>query len=263
MRNTVSIVLIALTLTGCEKVVNLKYKDNQSRIIIDGNITNETGPYFIKITKSVNLSNTESNPTVDNAVVKISDDAGNSETLAPEGSGIYRTNTLIGVVGRTYTLTVLAENQTYTAQSTMPQQVPFDSIKIEKVVTSSETEYNLVPVYNDPTQKGNNYRFALLVNNKPVNQHFIQNDQLRNGEANSFRLEINGDDLKIKSADSIEITMQCIDQKVAAFYSTLVLMADSGPGGGTTPSNPQSNISNGAMGLFSAHTVQKNIKVVQ
>jgi hypothetical protein len=123
-------------------------------------------------------------------------------------------------------------------------------------VFAGETEYNLIPVYHDPIAKGNNYRFVLSVNSKLINQHLIQDDAIKNGVANTVRLEINDDDLKLKSGDLINITMQCIDEKVALYYKTLALMGDSGPGGGTTPNNPPGNISNGALGLFSAHTVE-------
>lgn len=256
MKSIISILFIALLFTGCEKTVDLDYKGNQSKIIIEGNITNETGPNFVKITKSISLSDTGSYPTIDDAIVTISDDAGNSEMLSPQGNGIYRTTTLNGVEGRKYILTVEAENRTYTAQSTMPQRVPFDSIKVETIVSVGETEHNLIPIYNDPIAKGNNYRFVLSVNNKIINQHLIQNDEIKNGVVNTLRLEINDNDLKIKTDDLVAIKMQCIDKNVALYYTTLVLMADSGPGGGTTPNNPPGNISNGALGVFSAHTVE-------
>ncbi len=256
MKNIVSIIFIALLFTSCEKTVDLNYKDNRSNIVIEGNITNEAGPYLVKLMKSINLSATENYPTIDNAAVTINDDAGNSETLIPQGNGVYRTTTLNGVEGRTYTLTVKTENQTYIAQSTMPQQVPFDSIKVEELVIFGDTEYNLIPIYGDPISKGNNYRFVLSVNNKLVNQHFIQNDDIKNGVVNTLRLEINDEDLKLKTGDSVNIEMQCIDNKVASYYTTLALIADSGPGGGTTPNNPPGNISNGALGIFSAHTVE-------
>ena len=168
---------------------------------------------------------------------------------------MYRTAVLSGVEGRTYTLTVKAEGQTYTAQSTMPQQVTFDSIKVETLTVIGEIEWNLIPVYKDPVAKGNNYRFVLSVNNKIINQHFIQNDEVRNGLVNTSRLEINDEDLTLKPGDVVDINMQCIDASVALFYRALALMADSGPGGGTTPNNPPNNISNGALGVFSAHTV--------
>ena len=256
MKNIISILFIALVFTSCEKTVDLDYKGNQSKLIIEGNITNEPGPYFVRLTKSIPLSDTGSYPTVDNAVVTIRDDAGNSETLTSQGNGKYRTNSLTGVEGRTYTLTVKTENQTYTAQSTMPQKVLFDSIKVEKLVITGETEYNLIPIYNDPIAKGNNYRFVLSVNSKLINQHFIQNDEVKNGVVNTLRLEINDNDLKLKAGDLVNIRMQCIDKKVALYYTALELIADNGPGGGTTPNNPPGNISNGALGVFSAHPIE-------
>src|SRR5688500_4405377 len=112
MKNSIIVILMAAIFISCEKTVDLKYKGNQSKIVIEGDITNETGPYFVKITKSINLSNTGNYPTIDNAVVTISDNAGNSETLSPQGNGVYRTNAIAGVPGRTYTLTVNAEGQT-------------------------------------------------------------------------------------------------------------------------------------------------------
>lgn len=256
MKNIISLLFISLLFTSCEKVIELDYKSNQSNIIIEGNISNESGPYFVKITKSISLSDTASYPTIDNAIVMISDNAGNNESLTPQGKGMYRTNTLKGIEGRTYTLTVKVEDQIYIAQSTMPQRVAFDGIKVEEFTFGGEIERNLIPTYLDPITKGNHYRFVLSVNQKPVNQHLILNDEVLNGVVNTLKLEINDNDLKLKLGDVVTIKMQCIDNKVALFYNTLVLMADNGPGGSTTPSNPPSNISNGALGIFSAHTAE-------
>lgn len=256
MKNSISLFLLAFVFGSCEKTVDLDYKDNPSRVIIEGNITNQAGPYFVKITRSIPLAEAGAYPAIGNATVTVSDDAGNSEMLTHTGNGIYRSATLTGVEGRTYTLTVVADGETYTAHSTMPARVPFDSIKVEAVTTMGETEYNLIPVYRDPVAKGNNYRFELSVNNQFINMHFVQNDEVKNGVVNTLRLEINDDDLKLKPGDQVRVKMQCIDKKVSLFYTALALMADSGPGGGTTPNNPPNNISNGALGVFSAHTVE-------
>ena len=262
MKNILSIIVIALLFASCEKVVDLDYKSNQSKIVIEGNITNEVGPYFVRIINSIALKETGTYPTIDDAVVIISDDAGNSELLTPQGDGYYSTSTLAGVEGRTYTLTVKMEDQTYTAQSTMPTRVPFETIRIEEVSIGGDIEYNLVPVYQDPEEKGNNYRFILSVNNKLINQHLVLNDEVKNGLENTLKLEIN-DDVDMKPGDLISIEMQCIDKKVSLFYTTLALMGDSGPGGGTTPSNPPNNITNGALGVFSAHTVETKSVTIQ
>jgi len=263
MKNIISIIIIALLFASCDKVIEVDYKSNQSNIIIQGNITNQPGPYFVKITRSISLTDTGSYPTIDDAVVVISDDAGNAETLAPQGKGLYSATALRGVEGRTYTLKVQAAGQQYTAQSTMPKQVQFDSIKIDPVVFAGDTEYNVIPVYTDPVARGNKYRFVLSVGKMLINQQFVQNDDIKNGVANTFRLDINDDDLKPIPRDTVTLVMQCIDDKVALYYTTLALISDSGPGGGTTPANPPANITNGALGIFSAHTVQTRSTVVQ
>lgn len=265
MKNSTSILLFIATLffASCEKTVNLDYKSNQSRIVIEGNITNEAGPYSVKITKSISLTSTEAYPTIDDALVTISDNAGNNESLTPQGNGTYSAAQLNGTAGTTYTLTVQTEGLTYSAESTMPQQVAFDSIKVEKLTITGEIEYNIIPVYKDPIEEGNNYRFVLSVNNVLINQHFIQNDDVKNGLVNTSRLEINDDDLKLKPGDVVDLRMECIDENVALYYTTLALMADSGPGGGTTPNNPPNNISNGALGIFSAHTVATKRVTIQ
>ncbi|MBT1686141.1 DUF4249 family protein [Dawidia soli] len=255
MRNIVNLLFIALLFTGCEKVIDLDYKGNQSRLVIEGNINNEAGPYYVRISKSIGLSESGEYPAIDNAQVMIGDDGGHSETLVPQGGGTYATSFLEGVEGRTYTLTVVVEGQTYTARSMMPHYVPFDSLNVGQVSIGGDIEYQLIPVYTDPMVEGNNYRFVLSKNDKLFNQHMIQNDLLRNGLVNKLRLEMDDDKLDLQPGDRVTLTMQCVDAAVALYYTTLALMGDTGPGGGTTPNNPPGNISNGALGVFSAHTV--------
>jgi hypothetical protein len=262
MRVIVGLILIALVFSGCEKTVSLTYKGNQSRIIIEGNITDGPGPYYVQLTRSIPLTDTGRYPGIDSVYVRIEDDHGNGETLVGLGHGLYEASSLVGVAGRAYTMTVIVADQVYKAESVMPVRVGFDSIKVEKLLVTGETEYFIIPVYADPVVKGNNYRFVMTVNGKTINQHFVQNDDVRNGVVNTLRLEINDDDLKLKKGDSVGVQMQCVDAAVALYYTTLALISDSGPGGGTTPNNPPSNISNGALGLFSAHTTEKRMVVI-
>lgn len=263
MKNIFSLILISLLFSSCEKTLDLEYKTNQSTMIIEGNITDQLGPYFVKITKSISLSDLGSYPTVDDAKVTIADNAGNTEVLSAQGKGIYRTSTLKGIEGRTYTLTVETGSQKYIAQTTMPKKVAFESIKVEPVTFGGDTEYSLIPIFKDPSSIGDNYRFVLSINNKLINQHLVLNDEVKNGTQNTQKLEINDDDLKLKAGDLVSIEMQCIDKKISIYYTTLALMGNSGPGGGTTPNNPPSNISNGALGIFSAHTVETKQVTIQ
>jgi translation initiation factor IF-1 len=261
MKSILYIFACLLFFTSCEKVIDLDLKENQSKIVIEGNITNEAGPYYVKITQSTVLSDTSKTPTIHNAVVAISDNQGTTETLTFIGNGTYQTKNLRGMVGRTYTLTVKIGTETYTAQSTMPVLVPLDTIKLATNTFGGEIDYDFIPVYTDPATTGDIYRFLLTINEKLMKAHFILNDQVENGVVNKQHLQ-NIMELKLKTGDVVKIQMQKVDSKVGLYYTTLVQNTDTGPGGGTTPNNPPNNISNGALGIFSAHTVQEKSVVV-
>jgi hypothetical protein len=57
--------------------------------------------------------------------------------------------------------------------------------------------------------------------------------------------------------------MQCITRDTYLYYYTLNQQSGAGPGGGTTPSNPPSNIQGGALGIFSAHTKQLRVIAIK
>jgi hypothetical protein len=241
MKNIFIVFALLMLLTGCEKVVDLKLDNSSGTVVIEGNITNTAGPYFIKITKSVSFDQT--------------DNIGQRDTLTYAGNGNYKTNTLLGITGRTYNLKVIADGKTYTASSTMPAKINLDTLRIVTVAFAGETNYNVIPVYVDPIGLGNNYQFNLFKNGVLDKGYYLNNDYVNDGLQNQIPLRSNDIDFKLNDIALVE--MRCIDLNIYNYYFTLSQIAFNGPGGGTTPSNPPSNISNGALGIFSAHTVQR------
>jgi hypothetical protein len=73
--------LIAFIFCSCEKVIDIDLNKADSRIVIEGNITDQAGPYTVRISKTVNFDESNTFPAISGALVKISDNAGNSETL--------------------------------------------------------------------------------------------------------------------------------------------------------------------------------------
>lgn len=256
------IFICMILFTSCEQIIELDLNENTSQIVIEGNITDQSGPYFVKITKSTPISEQNNPPTIDNAEVTISDDQGYSEMLEFIGNGVYQTKKLQGVSGRTYSLTVKAESKIYTAQSKMPVLVVLDSLKIVTSSFGGEIDYDFIPVYTDLASIGDHYRFILSINGKQMKSHFVLNDNIENGSVNSQHLQ-NIMELALIPGDEVTVQMQKIDTNVGLYYATLVQNTDTGPGGGATPSNPPNNISNGALGIFSAHTVQQRSAVIK
>lgn len=246
---------------SCTKVITLDLNNNVNTLVIEGNVTNQAGPYFVKLSQSVNFYAANNYPNVANATVSISDDAGQNETLANAGNGLYKTLILRGVEGRTYSLKVILDGKTYTAQSTMPTKVPLDTIRTVSMALGNKVRYSMLPIYRDPIFFGNNYRFLVYVNGVKDKTDIVFNDNINNGQINIRPLRTS--DLESKLGDTVSVEMQCTDVRTYDYYFSLSKITDTGPGGGTTPANPVNNIVGDALGLFSAHTVQTKSIVIQ
>jgi len=268
MKNIVLIILTLFLVTACEKEIDLDLENQSGKIVIEGNITDQAGPYFVKITKSVAFTETNQYPAVAGAQVVLSDNAGQTETMQYVGNGVYQTSTFTGQPGRVYTLKINAEGQQYTAQSTMPQPVDFEGLEQDSFMVGGETSYTLLPVFTDPPALGNRYLFVFTVNNNPKKFFSEFSDNVNNGLPNQRPLLLpnddeEADDIKVVAGDMIHVEMQSIDNNVYTFYSALLQLSGGDPGGGITPANPPGNISNGALGYFSAHTVRIKSIVIQ
>jgi hypothetical protein len=259
----ITIITFAFLLTSCTKEVNLQLSSAESQIVIEGNITNEVGPYSVEIHKSVNFTQANTLPAVSGAVVTISDNTGITETLKEAVPGIYQTSTLTGVPGRTYELKVSVEGKDYNAVSTMPQPVKLDTVIFELSKTigdSGGSEYSTLPVFTDPANTINNYRFVQTINGKRDKTYFVLNDNTFNGLKNEQQLF--NPDTEIKAGDVVEIEFRCTDRSVYDYFFTLSQFSSDGPYN-TTPTNPPTNIKGAfAYGIFSAHTVRRMTAVV-
>ncbi|SMC41072.1 DUF4249 domain-containing protein [Chryseobacterium sp. YR221] len=267
MKNTFFIILSLFALTSCEKEIDLDLADQSGNIVIEGNVTDQAGPYIVKITKSVGVSQPNQYPAVTGAQVTLTDNAGQTEVLQYIGQGKYQTTNFVGVSGRTYTLNVQAEGKQYTAQSTMPEAVDFEGLSQDSFSFGDEKSYTLLPIFTDPIALGNRYLFSFTINNLTKKYMDVFSDNVNNGLANQRPIILpnddnDGRDHKVVVGDTIHVEMQSIDTNVFTYYSAL-LQISNGNGGSVTPANPPSNISNGALGYFSAHTQSEQSFVIQ
>ncbi len=264
MRN-ILLALAVLTFASCEKEIEIDLNSTDPKVVIEGNITNNPGPHYVRISKTVNFSETNNYPPVTGALVIITDNTGVTDTLTEATPGMYRTNKIIGTPGNTYTLTVSSEGKDYRAVSTMPQLVSLDSVRFNIFsgpLGGNGDAYTVIPVFTDPSVFGNSYRFIQTVNGEEDKSYIVFNDNVNNGSVN--QRPIFSPDAEINTGDTVSIEMRCIDNIAYTYFYTLSQIAGGGPGGGTTPSNPPNNITgNYALGLFTAYTSQKRTEVVK
>lgn len=247
----ITALIFLLGSTACTKVIDIDLNSASPKYVIEGAVTNAAGPYQVKITQTKNFSDNNTFAGVSGAQVTISDNAGNTSLLTEGTPGYYSTSGITGVPGRTYYLTVNVGNETFSAASTMPAQVPFDTLYIEKYTDFGDTLTTATVSYRDPASVKNYYRHVMYINNKYVKEVFISKDELNDGKAVEQTLFSNGDN-KIKPGDSVRIEMQCIDEYVYKYFFTLIQTTSQSS---AAPTNPVNNIQ-GALGYFSAHPVQ-------
>lgn len=264
MKKYTGILIVSFFLAFCQKEIDLDLNSSGPQLVIEGNISDEPGPYTIKLSKTVNFNQTNNYPPVTGATVIISDHTGTTDSLTETIPGSYQTLKIKGTPGQTYTLKVVAENKQYNAVSTMPYKVNLDSLQFDPFTNpgSSGDAFAIVPIYLDPIEVKNNYRFFFSSNGIPDNSYQVSNDDIGNGSIN--RQPFWSDEVEFLTGDTVTVTMFCIDLSTYNYYFTLSQIVDSGPGGGATPSNPPNNITgNNALGIFSAYTRQVIKQVVR
>ncbi|MFI5157430.1 MAG: DUF4249 family protein [Sphingobacteriales bacterium] len=255
-------VIIVLAIASCQKIIDLKLNNAPSQIVIEANITDQEGPQYVSITKSVPFIATNNFPKISGAVITLSDDAGEQFRFTQVHSGLYVLYPFHGgVYGRAYTITVKIGDTTYTAQSTMPTvPVLLDSITDKPNVFSKSNLRTITVNYQDPQNIPNQYLFNLFINSEEVGTIFTNDDNFTDGryvKEDLFQADIN-----IHPGDTASVNMECIDKNIYQYWYTLSQQQANGPGGGVTPSNPPSNFNNNALGYFSAHTIMGKSIVV-
>jgi hypothetical protein len=251
------LVICFLSASSCSKVIDVNLNNAPSEIVIAGEVTNMPGPYTVSISRSVNYTADNVFPPVSGATVIISSD-GINDTLEESAPGNYLTHQIHGIQGSSYSLYVSAEGNTYTATSTMPQAVGLDSIGFTST-TRKSSNLNAVVYFQDPPGLSNYYRFFELNNGKPLSNgrgNFVFDDRLSDGRY--IEQTLFNDSSSFKIGDSVTISMRCISKDVYNYWYQFIQVSGNGNGGfsAPTPSNPISNITGGALGYFSANTIQ-------
>ena len=250
--------------SSCEKVITLDLKNSDPLYVIEGEVNKGELIHSVIITKSVKFSEVNTFPVVSGALVVLSDNEGNSDVLSEVSPGKYSSSSILGVEGRTYTLSVKINGQEFIATSTIPQQVNLDYLYFLEGGFGGAGEKVPVPIRQDPAGVENFYRFNMSVSRFKDNKGWvndstilIQDDAFSDGLISQQPLF--GSLGFFVPNDTCKLTMMCVDKNVYKYFYSLSLNS---PNGAATPANPVSNFSGGCLGYFTAQTKQTVTVVV-
>lgn len=238
-----------LFLTSCEKVIPLKLKNAEERLVIEGILTKGDSIHVVKITKTLNFDQTTNYPIVEDAIVNVSDDNGNIGSFAYIGNGVYQVQNYPITVGRTYTLTILQNGKTFEAKSTVPSEVLLNDVQVMDVPMGPMSIKYAIPMWTDIAGEKNYYKYDLFINGEFQKGIFLQDDTYSDGLNNEEPIEY----YNLKSGDTLTVEMNCVDYSVYQYFFTL----NQNTGSTAAPANPVSNFGNDALGYFSARVTSK------
>ncbi len=247
------VLLVTLLCVACKKIIQVHLNDTSPQIVIEGNVTDDAGPYQVQISRSVDYTANNVFPPVTDATVSITDSTtGEKDILMQVDSGVYETQFLQGHPKHTYQLLVIEDGQQYSATSTMPSPVKLDSVTFEENTGFNGSEITAIVNFQDPPGVVNYYQFTEAVNGKAVPDIFVFDDRLSDGRY--IQEPLFNDTAYLLPGSGLLLTMNCVDENIYNYFNELSNVTATAGIQSTTPANPTSNINNGAMGYFSAHT---------
>jgi hypothetical protein len=248
-------------LTGvvaCKKVIDIKVKESDTKYVIEGIITNEPGSARVLLSRTNPFYADNNFPAVSGAVVRISDN-GTEHTLTETAPGVYTNSFLTGVTGHQYQLLVSVGGQNFSAGCTMPQPVLLDTLY---VAPGPFGQFKFATIaYTDPSGINNGYRFVQYVNGTKDPRIFWENDEFTDGQEVVIQLDTGVDEKddprNINSGEEVTIEMFSLDEAIYKYWYSLHSGGGYGSSNTAAPANPLTNISGGALGYFSAHTIDR------
>jgi hypothetical protein len=269
------ITLLNLFIVGCEDVIEVDLNSADPKIVIEGVVANDNSPTRVKITKSTDFYEPGVYDKVTGAEIEITDSKGNSGVLTEIEEGLYQTDAVSGEEGRTYYISVKAEGETYSAESTIPQQLNLDSLNLEIAPyppgeeTEEKKRYYLHIYFQDDPENEDYARFRILNNGELLGGYRIYNDKYTNGNYIKARLNLGAEDNNIKIGDELTVQLLSIDKASYDFYLTENIINASrtqgggGPPSSISPANPNTNWTNDALGVFTAFSVSTQSVIVE
>ncbi|HEX5025803.1 MAG TPA: DUF4249 domain-containing protein [Agriterribacter sp.] len=263
MRHTtfLSFLMLCTALVSCEKVIDIELKDAEKKYVVEATLADEPGTAMVLLSQTKNFSDNNDFEGIGNATVTITDDEGVVTALNETSAGKYESGSLTGKTGKSYSLKVVIDGNVFTASSTIPEKVNMDSLFISDDDLFGESRKTANVQYTDPAGLGQNYRFIQYVNGVKEKSLFIRNDDYTDGNESIVTLRTFSDDEEdeMKTGDVIEVDMLCIDPAIYKYWYSFESGGASGDNNSASPANPVSNITGGAIGYFSAHTIQRKM----
>jgi hypothetical protein len=243
------IILCSVSLISCEKEIDLDLDEAEQLFVVEGIVHDNMGDNFVAISKSRAYDNNDGVESVSGASVQITDGIGGVFNLTELDTfpGYYTDSTLIGIAGRTYSLSININGSIITGSSVMNPRIEIDSLTYdgEPSFGDEEIEYGIRCHFTDPGNVINFYRMKAFLDDEQNDGFVNWSDDAINGV--STGLPVFG--ASYLEGELATIQLLAVDEPNFRYF-TAVLSSQ----GGEVPGNPESNLTGDkAVGYFGAY----------
>jgi hypothetical protein len=191
--------------------------------------------------------------------------------------GFYKTQHLVGIPGRTYSLKILLEGKEYDASAFMPSVPDIDSIGFVKKILEKDNSVYIIPLLYFSEPQGIKNYYLIQLNDEVSSRTFsastlwqfsILSDEFLPPYVNGLNISQGETPRSVEypiymEGDSVYVALSSLTQNAYEFYKILLLQFKNDGGAyQPSPGSPPTNMSNGALGYFRASAVsEKRLKI--
>lgn len=239
------ILLLFVSITSCSDVIDVEVQEGQSRLVIQASLDWEKGTtgneQIVKLSTSTEFFDTTSNTAVTSASVSVTNDVSGAEFIfIDQNNGEYTTSEFVPVLNESYTLTVIHNGETYSANETMMTVTEITSLYQGLEDGFDDEELELHVEFTDPEDEDNFYLFKFQKQGDLLPEFEVGDDEFVNGNELDWWYEIEEDEDtdKIEAlapGDVVSIEMYGISE---AYYGYMDILIDQIGGVGIFSATP-------------------------
>jgi len=259
----VLIILLSLSIyifISCEEVIDVNLNDTSPVLVAEGSIMlNDV--CHIRLSYTSDYFNSDSASIEENAIISIADSEERSEILEYNGAGYYSGNTITGLPGHIYTLTINVNNREYSARSALnskPVLLQLDYEQLDIPHYYEDTIYTIKSAIVDDRFEENYYLFRYYRNGEMLNDYYsTYSDRFISADTvvySEYRLDF-------YRGDTVRVELYAIDQGIFNYFNLVNDVLFSAMSS-STPFNPTSNFSPGILGYFMASSFDSETIVI-
>jgi len=258
------LLLISIFTVGCQEVIDIDLNEGEPTLVVEGLITDQPGPYRVKLSLTTSYFDDESAPSVTTAIVIITENSSLVDTLIQIKPGVYHTKKIMqAAVGNTYDLLIRYDGESYESSTELKSVSDLDSLtyEFEEENIFLDEGYYVSLWAQEPEGMGDYYRWIYYSNGEIADSLDLlySSDEFIDGSyISGFQLFYTQ-----QLGDTVLVEQLSLNEDAYEFYRQLDEQESFGNLFDTPPANITGNISNRAWGLFEASSVKSKEIIIE